>query len=122
LGHSPCSGAAFRIYSEIPRRFVGDTYIMSLDQATVARIAHLARIRVAPDQAEALQEEMQNILAFVEQHGEVDTDDVPPMTSVTPQALRWREDKVTDGDKADKVLGNAPEQASGFYAVPRVVE
>ncbi len=95
---------------------------MSLDQATVARIAHLARIRVAPDEAEALQKDLQDILAFVEQLGEVNTDDVPPMTSVTPQALRWRTDKVTDGKKADQVLANAPEQASGFYAVPRVVE
>ena len=95
---------------------------MSLDQATVARIAHLARIRVAPDEAEALQKDLQDILAFVEQLGEVNTDDVPPMTSVTPQALRWRTDQVTDGKKADQVLANAPEATEAFFVVPKVVE
>lgn len=95
---------------------------MSLDKATVARIARLARIEV-PDEALApMARELDTILTFVEQLGEVDTAEVPPMTSVTPMRLRLREDRVTDGGDATRVLSNAPESQDGFYVVPKVVE
>ncbi len=95
---------------------------MSVDSATVRRIAHLARIAVADDEVEHLQGELNAILAFVEQLSEVDVTGVEPMTSVTPMAMKKRQDAVTDGGNADAVLKNAPESADNFYLVPKVVE
>jgi len=95
---------------------------MSVDLDTVRHIAKLARLRVEPAQAEALVGELNNILAWVEQLGELDTDGVPPMTSVVERGLPLREDAVTDGGDAAAVLQNAPETAQGFYVVPKVVE
>lgn len=95
---------------------------MSVDKATVAQIAHLARIGVAEEEMDHLAGELNNILQWVEQLGEVNTDDVAPMTSVHEQGLRWRDDKVDDGNRRDDVLANAPDPANGFYTVPKVVE
>lgn len=95
---------------------------MSLDKATVAKIAHLARIKVPEAEQEALAGELSNILSFVEQLGQVDTEGVQPMTSVEAGKLRWREDVVTDGGIREKILANAPAAAEGFFAVPKVVE
>jgi aspartyl-tRNA(Asn)/glutamyl-tRNA(Gln) amidotransferase subunit C len=95
---------------------------MALDKATVARIATLARIRVAEEELEPLAGELSTTLDWVEQLGEVDTADVPPMTSVAEMTLPMREDKVSDGGAPDAVLGNAPRSARGFFTVPKVVE
>jgi aspartyl-tRNA(Asn)/glutamyl-tRNA(Gln) amidotransferase subunit C len=95
---------------------------MALDKATVARIATLARIRVAEEELEPLAGELSTILDWIEQLGEVDTADVPPMTSVAEMTLPMREDKVSDGGAPDAVLGNAPRSARGFFTVPKVVE
>ncbi|MEX3317001.1 Asp-tRNA(Asn)/Glu-tRNA(Gln) amidotransferase subunit GatC [Sulfitobacter sp. PS-8MA] len=95
---------------------------MSIDENTAARVAKLARIKVEPDALPALAEEFNNILGFIEQLGEVDVEGVEPMTSVTPQRLKRREDVVTDGDQQDRVLANAPDAREGFFAVPKVVE
>jgi aspartyl-tRNA(Asn)/glutamyl-tRNA(Gln) amidotransferase subunit C len=95
---------------------------MALDKATVARIATLARIRVAEAELEQLAGELSTILDWIEQLGEVDTADVPPMTSVAEMTLPMREDKVSDGGAPDAVLGNAPRSARGFFTVPKVVE
>ena len=95
---------------------------MALDKATVARIATLARIRVGEDELEPLAAELSSILDWVEQLMAVDTDDVPPMTSVAEMTLPMRDDVVTDGNNRDGVLGNAPRAARGFFAVPKVVE
>lgn len=95
---------------------------MSIDAATVRRIAHLARIRVEDGEIEHLQNEINSILGFIEQLKEVNVEGVEPMTSVTPMKLPMREDKVTDGGNAAKVLANAPQTAEGFFLVPKVVE
>jgi len=95
---------------------------MALDKATVARIATLARIRVADEELEPLAAELSGMLDWVEQLMAVDTDGVPPMTSVAEMTLPMRDDVVTDGDRVDAVLGNAPRAARGFFAVPKVVE
>jgi aspartyl-tRNA(Asn)/glutamyl-tRNA(Gln) amidotransferase subunit C len=95
---------------------------MSVDSATVRRIAHLARIAVADDEVEHLQGELNAMLAFVEQLSEVKVEGVEPMTSVTPMAMKKRQDVVNDGDNAEAVLKNAPQSADGFYLVPKVVE
>jgi aspartyl-tRNA(Asn)/glutamyl-tRNA(Gln) amidotransferase subunit C len=95
---------------------------MSIDAATVRRIAHLARIKVEDGEIEHLQNEINSILGFVEQLKEVNVEGVEPMTSVTPMKLPMREDKVTDGGDAAKVLANAPQTAEGFFLVPKVVE
>lgn len=95
---------------------------MSVDQATVRRVAHLARIAVTEDEVAHLQGELNAILAFVEQLGEVDTTGVEPMTSVIPMKLPLREDVVNDGGCAERVLANAPAAEDGFFAVPKVVE
>jgi aspartyl-tRNA(Asn)/glutamyl-tRNA(Gln) amidotransferase subunit C len=95
---------------------------MSVDVATVRRIAHLARIAVADDELEHLQSELNTILAFVEQLSEADVANVEPMTSVTPMVMKKRPDVVTDGNIADQVIKNAPASEAGFFLVPKVVE
>lgn len=95
---------------------------MSVDATTVKRIAHLARIAVTDDEAASLQGELNAMLSFVETLGEVDVTGVEPMTSVTPMALRQREDKVTDGGIPDAIIANAPMTEDHFFMVPKVVE
>jgi aspartyl-tRNA(Asn)/glutamyl-tRNA(Gln) amidotransferase subunit C len=95
---------------------------MSVDAATVRRIAHLARISVADDEVPHLQGELNAMLAFVEQLSEVNVDGVEPMTSVTPMAMKKREDVVTDGGIADEIVKNAPATEDHFFLVPKVVE
>ena len=95
---------------------------MSVDEKTVRRIAHLARIAVTDEEVPHLQGELNAILSFVEQLNEVDVEGVEPMTSVTPMRLKRRPDVVTDGNQQEKVLLNAPDAREGFFAVPKVVE
>jgi aspartyl-tRNA(Asn)/glutamyl-tRNA(Gln) amidotransferase subunit C len=95
---------------------------MSLDPATVRRIAKLARIRVDETQVAQLQTELSGILNWIEQLNEVDVQGVDPLTGGAQMALRLRDDVVNDGGMADKVLANAPDRAGDFYAVPKVVE
>lgn len=95
---------------------------MSVDKDTVRGIAHLARIAIKEDQLEPMAGELNTILDWVEQLGEVDTDGVAPMTSVVEATLRMRADEVTDGGYADRVTKNAPNGVDGFFAVPKVVE
>lgn len=95
---------------------------MALDKDTVRGIAHLARLKVPEEELDALAGELNNILGWVEQLSEVDTSGAAPMTSVVEMTLPMRKDEVTDGGYAEKVLANAPEEARGFYAVPKVVE
>lgn len=95
---------------------------MSIDKATVGKIAHLARIEIADEALEPMAAELNNILTWVEQLSKVNTDDVPPMTSVVEAELPWRTDEVTDGDRADQVLANAPDAEHGFFVVPKVIE
>jgi aspartyl-tRNA(Asn)/glutamyl-tRNA(Gln) amidotransferase subunit C len=95
---------------------------MSVDAATVRRIAHLARIAVKEEEIEHLRGELNAMLAFVEQLSEVNVEGVEPMTSVTPMAMRMRTDEVTDGGNAEAVLANAPASEDGFYLVPKVIE
>jgi aspartyl-tRNA(Asn)/glutamyl-tRNA(Gln) amidotransferase subunit C len=95
---------------------------MSVDAATVRRIAHLARIAVAEDEIEHLRGELNAMLAFVEQLTEVDIEGVEPMTSVTPMAMKMREDVVNDGNIADDIVKNAPATEDHYFIVPKVVE
>ena len=95
---------------------------MSVDAATVRRIAHLARIAVADDEVEHLKGELNAILTFVEQLSEVNVDGVEPMTSVTPMEMKKRKDEVTDGGIADDIVRNAPATEGHFFLVPKVVE
>lgn len=95
---------------------------MSADADTVRRIAQLARVAVAEDEIEHLREELNAILAFVEQLSEVNVDGVEPMTSVMPTQMKKRADVVTDGGIADEILKNAPAVEDHFFAVPKVVE
>jgi aspartyl-tRNA(Asn)/glutamyl-tRNA(Gln) amidotransferase subunit C len=95
---------------------------MSLDAATVRRIASLARIHVGDAEVATLQIELNAILGWIEQLNEVDVEGVEPLTGAAQMALKMREDVVTDGGYVEKVLANAPERAGNFYAVPKVVE
>ncbi len=95
---------------------------MAVDRATVARIAKLARIRLPAQDLDALAGELSNILTWIEQLSELDTEGVAPMTSVVEVTLPRRADMVTDGGYPDKVVKNAPEAAHGFFVVPKVVE
>jgi aspartyl-tRNA(Asn)/glutamyl-tRNA(Gln) amidotransferase subunit C len=96
--------------------------MMSLDPATVRRIARLARIRVDEAQVEALRADLNAILGWIEQLNEVNVEGVEPLAGAAQMALRLREDVVTDGGDAGAVLGNAPDREGGYFAVPKVVE
>lgn len=100
---------------------------MSVDTATVKKVANLARIAISDADAARLAPELSNILGWIEQLGEVDTSDVAPMTAVIPNTLRLRDDVVdadplTGGGKRDAVLANAPQAQHGFFTVPKVIE
>jgi len=95
---------------------------MSLDKATVRNIAFLARIEVPDEDLEGLANSLSGILEWIEQLQEVNTEDVDPMTGGTDMKLRWRSDRVSDGDNADEVLNNSPEKNAAFFVVPKVVE
>ena len=95
---------------------------MSVDAATVRRIAHLARIAVADAEVEHLRDELNAMLAFVEQLAQVDVAGVEPMTSVTPMAMKMRADEVTDGGIPDDIVKNAPASEDHFFLVPKVIE
>lgn len=100
---------------------------MSVDKETVTKIASLARIAISDDEANALVPELNNILGWVDQLGEVDVSGVEPMTAVIPNDLRMREDIInadplTGGGVRDKILANAPDAEDGFFAVPKVIE
>jgi aspartyl-tRNA(Asn)/glutamyl-tRNA(Gln) amidotransferase subunit C len=95
---------------------------MALEKATVAHIAALARIRLSEAEIEPLVGELSQILTWVEQLNEVDTRGVAPTASVAASGLPMREDRVTDGDCREAILGNAPRSARGFFTVPKVVE
>jgi aspartyl-tRNA(Asn)/glutamyl-tRNA(Gln) amidotransferase subunit C len=95
---------------------------MSVDADTVRRIAHLARIAVAENEVEHLKGELNTMLAFVEQLAEVNVENVEPMTSVTPMAMKKRVDAVTDGNIAESIVKNAPLTEENYFIVPKVVE
>ncbi|MER0238103.1 Asp-tRNA(Asn)/Glu-tRNA(Gln) amidotransferase subunit GatC [Fulvimarina sp. MAC8] len=95
---------------------------MSVDADTVRRVAKLSRIALSDDDVPAMQDELNAILGFVEQLSEVDVSGVEPMTSVTPMEMKKRKDGVTDGDKADDIVANAPVSEDNFFMVPKVVE
>ena len=95
---------------------------MQVDEATVRRIARLARIKITEAEAKSLKTELSGILNWVEQLDEVDTSSVEPLTRVVPIELRQREDKVTDGEIADEIVKNAPMIEDHYFVVPKVVE
>lgn len=95
---------------------------MQVDQATVKRIARLARIKISDTEAKGLETELTGILKWVEQLAEVDTAGVEPMTRVVPIELKRRKDEVTDGEIAAEVTRNAPMSENSFFVVPKVVE
>jgi len=95
---------------------------MSVSSEQVRHIAKLARIAMSEEELDRLVPELNNILGWVEQLGEVNTDGVEPLTAVIDQKLRLRDDVVNDGDVRDDVLANAPEAQHGFFAVPKVIE
>lgn len=101
------------------RTFTGG---MSVDEKTVRRIAHLARIAVTDEEVGPLQGELNAILAFVEQLGAVDVTGIEPMTSVTPMRMKKREDVVNDGGRASDIVANAPDTEDNYFLVPKVVE
>ena len=95
---------------------------MSVDTNQVRHIAKLARIAMSDAEVEAMVPELNNILSWVEQLGEVNTDGVEPLTAVIENKLRLRDDAITDGNCRDEVLANAPAAQHGFFAVPKVIE
>ncbi len=95
---------------------------MQVDEATVRRIARLARIKITEAEAKSLKTELSGILNWVEQLDEVDTSSVEPLTRIVPIELRQREDKVTDGEIADEIVKNAPMIEDHYFVVPKVIE
>jgi aspartyl-tRNA(Asn)/glutamyl-tRNA(Gln) amidotransferase subunit C len=101
---------------------IADASFSALDKATVAHIATLARIKLPESEQDKLVGELTHIMTWIEQLAEIDTSGVEPMTSVAAMSLPMREDVVSDGDRRDEILGNAPAAVHGFFAVPKVVE
>ena len=95
---------------------------MSVDTATVKRVAGLARIAITDEDAARIAPELENILHWIEMLGEVDCTGIEPMTAVIPNHLRLRDDVVTDGGIRDQILANAPQGEHGFFTVPKVIE
>jgi len=95
---------------------------MTVDIATVKRVAHLARIAITEEEASSFQGELNTILGFVEQLNEIDVSGIEPMTSVVEQTMKMRADEVTDGFYASRVVANAPVTDDDFFVVPKVVE
>ncbi len=95
---------------------------MAVDESMVARVAGLARLKLAPEEAAPLTRELNNILGWIDQLQAVDTGNTQPMTAVIPLKRDWRADQVTDGNIQEAVLANAPQAAHGFFAVPKVIE
>lgn len=95
---------------------------MAVDNETVRRIAFLSRLRVEPDKLEETKQEFNKILAWVEELGEVNTDNVEPLVSVNNESLLLREDTVTAGHLSEEILANAPAKEYGYFVVPKVVE
>jgi len=95
---------------------------MSLDKKDVEKVARLARLQITDEEAQKYGDQLSNIINFVEQLKEVDTDNVEPLASVVDITLRLREDEITDGGMQEDVLANAPESLEGFFVVPKVVE
>ena len=95
---------------------------MSVDQATVRRVAKLARIKVKEENVERLAGELNSILHWIEQLNEVDVEGVEPMTRVLPMQMKQRKDVVNDGEIADDIVANAPRTDDHYFVVPKVVE
>lgn len=95
---------------------------MSIDKDTVKRVARLARLSVTEDEAESLKGELNSILDWVEMLNEVDVDNVSPLTSVVTQEMKKRDDVISDGNYADKVVNNAPISEDNYFMVPKVIE
>ena len=95
---------------------------MSVNADQVRHVARLARLALADDEIDRMVPELNNILGWVEQLGEVDPDGVEPLTAVIDNHLRLRDDVVNDGDCRDDILKNAPDAQHGFFAVPKVIE
>lgn len=95
---------------------------MSIDTKTVEKIARLARIKVTDEEKIKFSQELSDIMQWIEQLQDVNTDGIEPLTSVVDMTLYQREDKITDGNVQEKVLANAPETTEGFFVVPKVVE
>ena len=95
---------------------------MAIDKATVKNIARLARIKVPEEDLLELSLELTQILSWIEQLNEVDTENVAALTSITEEVMAQREDTITEGDLKEKVLANAPDAEEAFYTVPKVVE
>ena len=93
-----------------------------MDLQTVKKVATLARLEMPDSELETVRSKLENIMKFVEQLSEVNTDKVEPLASVVDIKLRLREDTVNDGNQQEKVLANAPEAAEGFFVVSKIVE
>lgn len=95
---------------------------MAVDEKIVERVARLARIELQPAEVTPFVEELSRILGWIDQLQAVNTDDAEPMSAVIPNQRQWRADEVTDGDRQDEILTNAPDARHGFFAVPKVIE
>lgn len=95
---------------------------MSIDTSTVAKIAHLARLKVPEEQLQQVAGELSNIMNWIEQLNEVNVEGVEPLANVNDLPLRSRDDVVNDGDKANDILANAPQKTADFFVVPKVIE
>ena len=95
---------------------------MSIDKRIVSNVANLARLKLKEADLENMSEELSNVLTWIENLNEVETNGVEPLANITGQKLSFREDEITDGNYPEKILQNAPEQSSGFFVVPKVVE
>lgn len=88
----------------------------------VAKIAHLARLAITPDEADALGRELSNILGLVEQMDALDTAEVAPMAHPLDMAQRLRDDRVSEQNQRERYQAGAPAVENGLFLVPKVIE
>jgi aspartyl-tRNA(Asn)/glutamyl-tRNA(Gln) amidotransferase subunit C len=119
---APLAIKAMGRVQETHRHFEIELFPMSIDQKTVAKIAHLARLKIPAEEQQQIAGELSKILNWIEQLNEVNVAGIEPLANVNDKALRWREDIVTDGGKPDDILANAPAKTADFFTVPKVVE
>ena len=95
---------------------------MLIDKDKIKHTAKLARISLDEKKIDNLSKDLSNIFKFIEKLNNVNTDNVKPLSSILNSSLRTREDNVTDGNKRDEILKNAPNKNEDFFIVPKVIE
>lgn len=90
-----------------------------ISDETIEYVGILAKLELNDEQKEQAKKDLAEMLDYIDQLGELDTEDVEPMSHVFATSNVFREDVVTNGDDSEQMLKNAPQEKDGMYQVPR---